>query len=179
MLALSLEPHNWKPPEYGHLKINFDASFFKENLQGGIGLIIRDFAGTSLGVQGQYIDGEVKQGIEVEELECRAMMKAVSLAISKNFSNVTFESDSEVLVKSINGLDCCVHWMNQNLILDIRFMLNKISNWKCVSVKRDSNSVVDKISKKARITRSDFVYWDSYPSDIQDWIIHEANVLSI
>ncbi|XP_026399135.1 uncharacterized protein LOC113294986 [Papaver somniferum] len=170
---------NWSSPDFGRLKINIDVSFVKETFQGGIGPIIRDFEGTCLGVQGEYFNGGMEQGIKVEELESRAMKKVVTLAISRNLTNVTFESDSEMLVKSINGFDFCIHWMNQGLILDIRFMLNKISNWKCVSVKREPNSVANKIAKKARITKSNFGFLGSYPLDIQDWVTHDAHVISI
>ncbi|XP_026410157.1 uncharacterized protein LOC113305309 [Papaver somniferum] len=80
---VSLQNFRWKPPDNGYLKINFDASFVEQNFQGGIGLILRDFAGTCFGVQGQYFNGGMKEGIEVEELECEAMKAVVSLAISR------------------------------------------------------------------------------------------------
>lgn len=84
------------------------------------------------------------EDIEVEELECLALKEAVSWAISKNLSGIFFESDNETLIKSVNEHTFYVNWKNQGLILDIMFLLNKISQWKCISAKGVSNGVTDK-----------------------------------
>ncbi|XP_026379656.1 uncharacterized protein LOC113274493 [Papaver somniferum] len=57
----SLQVLRWKPPDSGYIKINLDASFLQENIQCGIGLIIRNFAGKSIGAQGKYFDGGMMQ----------------------------------------------------------------------------------------------------------------------
>ncbi|XP_026398851.1 uncharacterized protein LOC113294687 [Papaver somniferum] len=171
-----LQVNRWKPPESGFLKINLDASFKQLNSQGGIGLIVRDFADVCFRVQGEYFDGEMKQGIEVEELECRAMLAAVTLAVMKNFTNVIFESDSEIVIKSINEKISYVYWMNQHFILDIRYLLGRLENWKCISVKREANGVADKLDKKAIITKSHFSFHSTLPRDIKEWIDKENHV---
>ncbi|XP_026410805.1 uncharacterized protein LOC113306033 [Papaver somniferum] len=175
----SLQVLRWKPPDSGYIKINLDASFLKENLQGGIGLILRNFAGKSIGAQGKYFDGGMIAGLEVEELECRAMQEAASWAVSKNFSRVVFELDSEVLIKSINEQSHHVHWRNQSLVLDIKFLLSKISFWKCVSVKREVNSVADKLAKKTIILKGNFEYLNDVPREIQTWVDQDYHVNSI
>ncbi|XP_026384293.1 uncharacterized protein LOC113279856 [Papaver somniferum] len=97
-----LQVQNWKPPENGSVKFNFDASFKHDTLHGGIGLIVRNCAGYCLGVQGQFFNGGMREGVEVEELECKAMKAAATLAVAKDFNNVIFESDCEALIKFIN-----------------------------------------------------------------------------
>ncbi|XP_026451067.1 uncharacterized protein LOC113351266 [Papaver somniferum] len=153
-IANPLQVQRWIPPNDGYLKINLDASFHKLHSHGGIGLIIRNFAGVCFGFQGEYINGGMKQRIEVEELECRAMLAAVTLARAKNLNKLVFESDSEVVVKSINEHISYVHWMNKHFILDIQFLLVSIRHWKCNSVRRDANGVADKLAKRARVTKT-------------------------
>ncbi|RZC68420.1 hypothetical protein C5167_031698 [Papaver somniferum] len=160
----------WKPPDNGFLKVNVDASFYRNNSQGGIVLIISDFAGNCIGVQGKYFDGGMREGIEVEELECRAMFAAIKFAINKNFRTVIFESDSVVVIKSINEQKSHVHWLNQHFILDIKFLLGKLEVWKCISVKKDANGVADKLAKKARTMKLNLEFHIDLPPDIKEWV---------
>ncbi|XP_026384415.1 uncharacterized protein LOC113279999 [Papaver somniferum] len=146
-------------------------------MQGGIGLIVRDFTGNCIGVQGAYFDGGMTKGIEVE-LECEAMLAAVTYAVVKGFSKVVFESDSQVLIKSINEQNYYVHWMNCSIVLDIKFLLSKLAQWNCVSVKRSANGVADKLAKKARILRSNFEFQSALPLEIQEWVDEDNNVIS-
>ncbi|XP_026459905.1 uncharacterized protein LOC113360629 [Papaver somniferum] len=148
------------------------------NSQGGIGLFVRDFARTCIGVQGEYFDGGMKKGIEVEELECRAMLAAVTFASNGNYNKTVFKSDSEVVVKSINEQTSYVHWMNKHFILDIRYLLGKLDEWKCISVKRDANGVADKLAKKVRTSKSSFTYQSVLPHDVKEWIDMDYNVNS-
>ncbi|XP_026436221.1 uncharacterized protein LOC113334099 [Papaver somniferum] len=166
----------WIPPDYEFLKCNIDASFKNETLQGGLGLIIRDFAGTSIAVQGIHINEGMRVGIEVEELKCKAMKEVVALEIKLKMKKVIFESDSEVLVKSINGPGYFVHWLNQSFILDIKFMLSFIESWRCISVRRDANSVADKIAKRARVMGVCFNFKTDLPLEIQEWIDQDKPV---
>ncbi|XP_026384774.1 uncharacterized protein LOC113280350 [Papaver somniferum] len=168
----------WRPPDPGFLKINLDASFMHFNSQGVIGLIFRDFAGTCIGVQGKYFDGGMKKGIEAEELECRAMLASVTFASNGNYNKEVFESDSEVVVKSINEQTSYVHWINNHFILDIKYLLEKLDEWKCISVKRDANGVADKLAKKARTSKSSFTYQSVLPRDVKEWIDMDYNVNS-
>ncbi|XP_026418144.1 uncharacterized protein LOC113313566 [Papaver somniferum] len=94
------------------------------------------FAGTCIGVKGFYLDGGMKDGIEVEELKCKVLKEVVNFAVKMKLKKVIFESDSEVLIKSINEPDYFVHWMNQTLILDIKFMLSSLEYWRCVMLGR-------------------------------------------
>ncbi|XP_026398493.1 uncharacterized protein LOC113294316 [Papaver somniferum] len=153
-----------------------DASFHQFNSQGGIGLITRDFAGNCIGVQGEYFDGGMWQGIELEELECMAMLAAVKFAINKNVRNAIFESDSEVVIKSIHEQTSHVYWLNQQLILDVKFLLGKFEVWKCISVKRDADGVADKLAKKARTMKLNFEFYTDLPYDIKEWVNRENNV---
>lgn len=54
----------------------------KEIVQGGIRMVVRDFASTFFGAPGKYFSGGMNEEIEVEELECKAMKAAVSLEVS-------------------------------------------------------------------------------------------------
>ena len=45
---------------------NFDASFKSDSLQGGIGLIVRNCAGSCIWVQGQCFNGGMKIGVVAE-----------------------------------------------------------------------------------------------------------------
>ncbi|XP_026377582.1 uncharacterized protein LOC113271874 [Papaver somniferum] len=165
-----LQDIKWVPPDNDCLKFNIDASFKKETLQGGVGLIVRDFVGTCIGVKGIYIDGGMKDGIEVEELECKALKDAVNLAVKMKLKKVIFESDGETLIKSINEPDSYVHWMNQTLILDIKFLLSSLEYWRCVSVRRKANCNADKLAKRARVMRASFSHGSDLPHEIQVWI---------
>lgn len=71
-MLLGVQPHIWDPPA-NCMKINIDALFKKETVKAGIGLIIRDCAGSCFGDKRQHFDGGLHVDHEVKKLECMAL----------------------------------------------------------------------------------------------------------
>ncbi|XP_026449972.1 uncharacterized protein LOC113350104 [Papaver somniferum] len=138
-----------EPPVRDCYKINIDASFVKETLEGGVGLIMRDFAGDCKGAKGKRFYGGLIEYHEVKQLKCLAMNDAVCWAVSKGLASVVFESDNEALVKSINEQTSYVHWRTYGLILDIKLILESHAGWSFSLIRRFKNGVADFLEKKA------------------------------
>ncbi|XP_026459229.1 uncharacterized protein LOC113359871 [Papaver somniferum] len=144
----NIQPQQWTPPPTSHLKINIDASFDHNTKEIGIGLIIRDSAGSAKGIRGRYYHG----GVDPEQTECLAMKHAILWAKELNlqFSNLLFEADCINVTSSTSKANFVVHWMNQSHVDEIKQLLSDFSSFSVNHVKRTANNVAHVIANKAR-----------------------------
>lgn len=83
----------WRRPEGGQIKINCDAAGYSSSRQGAIGVLARDHAGNLQG--GRH--GRILRD-SAEELEAKAVLEGVRLAITHGWRNVILESDSATII---------------------------------------------------------------------------------
>jgi ribonuclease HI len=87
----------WKKPAKGVFKINVDASFHEEEMQGATGLVVRDHVGSLISAQALWYAHAASPMI----MEARAIRDAVKLAMERGYHRVEMESDAQEVVKLI------------------------------------------------------------------------------
>ncbi|XP_026416236.1 uncharacterized protein LOC113311639 [Papaver somniferum] len=105
---------HWSPPPpYGDFTLNIDCSYY--NKSGGIGLIIRNFAGHH-GSKCIYL----ADSSSLEHAECSGLWEDVKWVKELELQEVYFELDSKLVVDAVNKEDYNINWRFHNLIKDIK-----------------------------------------------------------
>lgn len=110
----------WHPHIKSFFKINSDGSYLENNKTGGVGLIIRDFAGTHQRSKFIFLD----EAINSEQVECKEPWEAMQWAIENNLEIVAFEMDAKLVVDAVQSESLNIDWRIHNLILDIKNLLS-------------------------------------------------------
>ncbi|XP_026420121.1 uncharacterized protein LOC113316113 [Papaver somniferum] len=153
---------NWIPPDINSLKINCDGSFLDTNKTGGLGLIIRNFAGEHQGCKCIFLN----RVENAEQAECRSLWEAVQWAKEMKLERVEFELDSKLVADAVNNESFSIDWRIHNMILDIKILFKVFTLWSCSDVPKEKNKVVDILSKLARVERLSSVWLTFPPSNI-------------
>lgn len=99
----------------GTIKINLDGSWKKDSPLAGVGVVARDSDG--LLISGSALQVNASSPIEAE---AKTVLEAISLAKRNRYMNVSFESDSQTLINSINSSDQPSVWVITPLVARIR-----------------------------------------------------------
>ncbi|XP_026409000.1 uncharacterized protein LOC113304154 [Papaver somniferum] len=162
------------PPPLDTLKINVDGSFNYDNKTGGIGLIVRDFAGAQRRSKCIYLEAAWSP----EHVESKGLWEAVKWAEEMQLVNVQFEMDSQIVADAVNKNSTTVDWKIRNLLLDIKSVFSNYSSWKCSYVPKEKNKVADILAKYARVSRVSSVWLLSIPEIIHNQIQEDANIVN-
>ncbi|KAI8543144.1 hypothetical protein RHMOL_Rhmol08G0194800 [Rhododendron molle] len=103
----------WPPPP-GVLKINVDGAFSSSRGNAAFGVIARDSSGTAQ----FWRCGKVKVSLACA-IEASALWIACNSVIEADYSQVIFESDSQVVIQSGQGRINCP-WEIQTVVEDIK-----------------------------------------------------------
>ena len=68
--------HQWNPSELGFVKVNFDAAIFNHSDSTGLGVIVHDWRGVSLGALSMH----TSLASSVADMEALACLRAVQYA---------------------------------------------------------------------------------------------------
>lgn len=80
--------------------------------------------------------------------EYKAMILATQKAIDHNAKNVLFKTDSELLVKQLNGIYRVKNPNIQPLYAELAALLSKIPAWKVQHVYREENACADTLANR-------------------------------
>ncbi|XP_026385075.1 serpin-ZX-like [Papaver somniferum] len=112
----------------------------------GIGLILRNFAGTfELGCC-FYDSGH----LDAEHAEVEGLLRAIRWEKELNLQHVCFETDAQNVVAATNGDPTKVRWETQTLILEVISLLSKNPLWTCNYIRRKLNKPTDTLAKHSR-----------------------------
>ncbi|XP_026428831.1 uncharacterized protein LOC113324757 [Papaver somniferum] len=89
----------WLPPPVDVVTINIDGSYLNSNNTGGIGLMVRNFAGEQQVAECIYLTG-IRNA---EQAECMGLWETVNLAQRLKLENVHFELDAKTMVEAVNN----------------------------------------------------------------------------
>ena len=152
---LSLE-HNQKNPTLQKIsnKINSSSSNYTMYIDGaadlqsktsGIGgVIYKD--GEELFTFSEYLDNATNN-----EAEYTALIHGLKSLLNLSVLNVTIYSDSELVVKQINGDYKVKNDRMKKLHSDAHVLLSKFNLWKIEHVLRDKNTIADKLATDGRL----------------------------
>ncbi|XP_058211786.1 uncharacterized protein LOC131323970 [Rhododendron vialii] len=113
---------SWSPPPLGVLKINVDGAFSSSRGIAAFGVIARDSSGTAQ----FWRYGKVKVSSACA-IEAWALRIACNSVINADYSQVIFESDSQVVIQSVQGRINCP-WEIHAMVEDIKTWA-KGKNW--------------------------------------------------
>lgn len=82
------------------------------------------------------------------EAEYKALIKGLEESLKLNISNIEIFADSELVVKQINGDYKVKNERMQKLHKTANSLLDKINSWSINHIRREKNSVADKLSKE-------------------------------
>jgi ribonuclease HI len=155
----------WQPPSIGYLKCNVDASFY--NMAGATGWCLRDhngqfkLAGTN----------RVKSPLNIFEGEAMAIIEAIEMMMQRDFSYVTFESDSKTVVDAINSSHVGLSEFSI-LISHIKSLLSSNNYFEIKYVKRQANMAAHSLARAAYYIYSRRIFY-SIPRCIDSYLINE------
>ena len=89
--------HQWRPPEQGFVKVNFDAAMFNHSNSAGLGVIVRDWRGVSLGAMSTH----TSLASSVADMEALACLRVVQFAAERELQQVIIEGDSVIIIAAI------------------------------------------------------------------------------
>ncbi|XP_060962155.1 uncharacterized protein LOC115720894 [Cannabis sativa] len=140
----------WIRPPLNELKMNVDAACDVSRNKIGVGIIVRNSSGQIVAAYSKSFTGRYKS----QEMEAKALLTGLDWAAHHNLLVSTLESDSLVLVNSINSQSTAISSFG-DLVLDIKNRLSYLSSV-CVShVKRDANQAAHGLAKQALVLDND------------------------
>ncbi|XP_026449961.1 uncharacterized protein LOC113350100 [Papaver somniferum] len=138
------EIDHWKPPPNDYLTINSDGSFQSVNNLGGIGLIVRNCAGTQRAAKCIHL----RRIRNAEHAEGLGLWEAVQWSKEQNLSKVIFELDAKLVVDAVYKDQEIIDWRMKNLINDIK--QNRVAD------------ILSKLSRVNGVTKT----WGLEPPDV-------------
>ncbi|XP_060969608.1 uncharacterized protein LOC133036862 [Cannabis sativa] len=148
----------WILPPLNELKMNVDAACDVSCNKIGVGIIVRNSSGQVVAAYSKSLTGRYKS----QEMEAKALLTGLDLAAHHNLLVNHLESDSLVLVNSINCQHTAISSFG-DLVLDIKNRLSYLSSV-CVSyVKRDANQAAHGLAKQALVLDNDLCGLRKFP----------------
>ena len=151
----------WRPPDWGTHKINFDAAVFGATNSVGIGVIVRDWCGEPVGA----LSMAVSMANSVSDLEAVACRHAVNFEAELVLHSVTFEGDSAIVINVVSQGNVVLATY-ENIVEDIRSLSSSFLSCFFTNVQRSGNVVADFLAKKARYSDGYQVWTSPMPEDI-------------
>ena len=153
--------HQWRPPEHGCCKVNFNAAVFKPLNSAGIGVVIRNWRGEVMAALSMLI----ALALTVADLEALACRHAVMFAAEKDLQNVIFEGDLASVINAISQ-ESPVLKSYGDIVDDIHSLVSDFQSFKFVFAHRSCNVVADALAKKAKCSVGSQEWSDGLPADI-------------
>ena len=159
----------WSPLSEGNFKVNIDAAFIEG--QAALAMVQRNSEGEVL-----FLASKLETANSPKEAEMKALVWALEIAVSKNWSNLVWSLDAQVVVKEINSnIDPC-DWSTRYLILQCRELLCS-NGWWLEWNERETNQLADKVAKLTLNSRNvlffsaDDILRSNFPSCLVDVIL--------
>uniref|UniRef100_A0A2N9HCG5 protein-disulfide reductase n=1 Tax=Fagus sylvatica TaxID=28930 RepID=A0A2N9HCG5_FAGSY len=129
----------WSKPTYGQIKLNCDAAVGPNHA--AIAVVARDWRGSLV----FSLSKKVYTNVPVQA-EAEALRWSIYLAMDKFFSNVVFESDSQICIRAISQVDTSPPWRIQGLISDIKARTQNFPSATFSWVYREANTAIHLLS---------------------------------
>ncbi|XP_065618956.1 uncharacterized protein LOC136063028 [Quercus suber] len=153
--------HQWRPPEYGTYKVNFDAAIFKASNTAGIGVIICDWGGQAIGA----LSMSMPLANSVSDMEALACRRVVQFAANLGLHRVIFEGDSAIVINAVSQENAALSSYGF-IVEDIHSLMSAFLSFEFVHVPRSGNIVADALAKKAKELVGCQVWSTVMPADI-------------
>ncbi|XP_059078115.1 uncharacterized protein LOC131876678 [Cryptomeria japonica] len=143
----------WSPQNLGWLKLNFDGASRGNPSPSGIGYVIRDHIGATLGKMAKLIPPDTNNIAEF-----KALQFGLIYCIKHGLNNILVEGDSEIAINAIKR-KTTPNWRLQGILDNIIASLDRIENYEAKHIYREANSEADALLKIA--AQGTYLYnWD-------------------
>ncbi|KAF5450671.1 hypothetical protein F2P56_031001 [Juglans regia] len=134
----------WKKPEDGWLKANFDAAIDEQNGIVGLWIIIRN---NKREVMAAYSEPQ-RMKTKAVVVEAIALRRTIEVCKEMGFNKVIFEGDALVIINTVKENVMCWTWYGQ-VVEDVKSSLKELLHWKILFVRRDGNMIAHRLAKFA------------------------------
>jgi hypothetical protein len=163
-----LDRNLWQKPEAGVVKTNWDAAIDLKGNRMGVGVIIRNEAGSVIAAMCAVIPFITDPTVA----EAVALWRAVTLCGELTLQRIQFEGDAKEIVLAINNQGPC-RCRYGHLIEASRNSLRGFPFWAVSYTRRDTNEAAHWLAKASLSMSLNFVWRDSYPDFIKNIVIAE------
>ncbi|KAG7941873.1 hypothetical protein I3843_16G069700 [Carya illinoinensis] len=163
---------NWKPPDVGVSKLNFDAAIDKVGNRMGLGIVARNHLGELLF---SFSTSRLFSGTS-DTAEAAGLWKAMDLAVELGIRNVVYEGDAERIIKGVTEEKEAVAWMDQ-LFKDMRGRLLNRPDWSVQFIHREGNSVAYELAKRVLRIEGEWCWIEEGPAEIASLITRDRTLL--
>ncbi|KAK1615529.1 hypothetical protein QYE76_021046 [Lolium multiflorum] len=149
----------WRPPRPGFYKLNFDGSVHHDGSgRASIGGVIRDCYGSTM-----LAFGETTPHAGVGEVEARALIRGLDLALQNGCNRLVVEGDDLTLVRLLRGESehTRIPWEMYNHIIEL---LSWFQDVEVQHVYREGNQAADALCHEAY--RCSNVWTDILPEEV-------------
>jgi ribonuclease HI len=160
----------WTPPRQGWLKCNVDAGFHNNGRITSGGWCLRNERGQFVRA-GSYWNNIAHT---IPEAEALVLLEAMKVAGTMNWQHITFESDSQLVVRAIHAANYNGASIFSIIISNIKNLLLLNPNFEVKFVKRQVNLVAHQLARAAKFwtRRCDFY---SIPPCIENLLINDMS----
>ena len=104
---------NWKNPPLHFLKCDVDAALFWKHRKVGVGMVLRDLVGDFVASTTVWFEGLY----QVHEAEALGVRKTLSWIKERGLNNVILETDSPVVISTIQGCSSLLNEFGLRIVL--------------------------------------------------------------
>ena len=141
--------------------MNFDAAIFNHSNSIGLGVIVRDWCGISLGAMSMH----TSLASSIADMEALACLRAVQYAAELELQAVIVEGDSAIIIVAISQGRSLLSSFG-NIVDDVQCLLPKFSSIQFSHVNGSGDLVADALAKKASSIVGCHVWPDALPLEI-------------
>ena len=170
-----IQAQRWRPPPPDIWKINVDAAFWKEELMGAWGFVVRD----NLAIAALAGAGHLSTVSDALCAEAHACVEALLAAATQGMQHIILETDSATLVKALQSSE---HDLAPGGVLfrEAKFILDTMfSSWSVVFVNLSCNSVAHDLARFGRDRDPDhpFLWMHPLPDFVNDLLVRDITAL--
>ena len=170
--SIIVQKMNWSPPLPGLYKVNVDVATFKDIRSTGIGIVIRD----SLGQVAAVLCRKLEAPLSPLEAESKAFEAGILFALSRGFTDVVLEGDSQVLVNALAGSSSSPSAM-ASVIQGVLELCMGFTQIQFFHVKRQGNTPAHLVAKNAYSIVNDIVWVEEDLCLAKQALIHDVNFM--
>ena len=129
-------------------------------------MVIRNSGGHVIGA----LSDRIFLPATVDEVEALACRKAISFALELGVEKVVLEGDSDIIIQALNADSICASSFG-HIIEDIRVLALNFASICFSHVKRQGNTVADRLAKLAKYSLCPSFWADGFPRDVHNLVV--------
>ncbi|XP_042974745.1 uncharacterized protein LOC122306382 [Carya illinoinensis] len=163
----------WIQPLAGYYKLNWDVAINTARGLVGIGAILRDHMGRSIGT----LQARRELNLNPFSGEAYALMMSVVFCKDIGVSNLVVEGDAIQVIRLLSGsvLDCSYGGL---VVEDAKRELNTFATWSAIHTRREGNKAAHTLARNALTLSNDLLELELMPVCIQQIVRSEMSVMS-